>query len=165
MFHTDRRLAKERYRRLSASYDHATRRIEPVRRHAVDALRLERGQRVLDVACGTGKSFGMLCEAVGPGGLVVGVEQSPEMLRQASERVRDGGWCNVQLIESNMETADLEGPFDAVLLVYTQDVLQSEAALARIFAVTRPGARVVSTGLKLFPWYLGLANVWLLVSS
>ena len=165
MFQIDKQLAKERYRRLSAQYDYATRRIEPVRKQAIEALRLERGYRVLDVACGTGKSFTMLREAVGPEGIVVGVEQSPEMLQQARERVREAGWNNVELIESTVESADLEGPFDAVLFVYTQDVLQSDAALARIFDATGAGAQVVSTGLKLFPWYLGIANVWLLAIS
>jgi ubiquinone/menaquinone biosynthesis C-methylase UbiE len=158
-------LARERYRRLSARYDYATRRIEPVRKLTIDALHLERGDRVLDIACGTGKSLEMLREAVGPKGIVVGVEQSHEMLQQASERVREGGWDNVQLIESTVESADLKGPFDAVLFVYTQDVLQSDAALARIFEATRTGTRVASTGTKLFPWYLGIANVWLLASS
>ena len=165
MFRIEKQLAIERYRRLSAQYDYATRRIEPVRRKTIDALHLERGHRVLDVACGTGKSFEVLREAVGPDGVVVGVEQSPEMLHQARERVREGGWNNVQLIESSIESADLKGPFDAVLFVYTQDVLQSDAALARIFEATHSGARVASTGLKLFPWYIGIANVWLLAIS
>jgi ubiquinone/menaquinone biosynthesis C-methylase UbiE len=165
MFQMDTQLAKERYRRLSARYDYATRRIEPVRKQTIDALCLERGHRVLDVACGTGKSFAMLREAVGPEGVVVGVEQSPEMLQQARERVREAGWDNVQLIESAVESADLKGPFDAVLFVYTQDVLQSDAALACIFEATRSGARVASTGLKLFPWYIGIANLWLLAVS
>ena len=165
MFRSDQQLAKERYRRLSTRYDYATRHIEPVRRQTIDALRLKRGHRVLDVGCGTGRSFEMLREAVGPEGAVVGVEQSPEMLHQAQERVRKGGWDNVQLIESTVESADLEGSFDAVLFVYTQDVLQSDAALARIFETTRSGARVASAGLKLFPWYIGIANVWLLATS
>ena len=165
MFRIDPQLAKERYRRLAARYDYATRRIEPVRKQTIDALRLERGHSVLDVACGTGKSFQMLREAVGPDGVVVGVEQSPEMMHHAWERVRMGGWDNVQLIESAVESADLEGPFDAVLFVYTQDVLQSDAALARIFEATRSGTRVASSGLKLFPWYIGIANMWLLAIS
>ena len=165
MFQIDKQLAKERYQRLSAQYDYATQRIEPVRKQTIDALRLERGHRVLDVACGTGKSFAMLREAVGPEGVVVGVEQSPGMMQQARERVREAGWDNVQLIESTVESADLKGPFDAVLFVYTQDVLQSDAALARIFEATHSGARVASTGLKLFPWYIGIANVWLLAIS
>ncbi len=165
MFRIDKELAKERYGRLATQYDYATRRIEPIRKQAIEALRLEPGQRVLDVACGTGKSFTMLREAVGPEGMVVGVEQSPDMLQQAFDRVREGGWDNVQLIESNMESADLDGSFDAVLFVYTQDVLQSDAALESIFDATRTGARVVSTGLKLFPWYLGIANIWLVAIS
>ena len=165
MFRIDKHLAIQRYRRLSAQYDYATRRIEPVRRQTIEALHLERGHRVLDVACGTGKSFEMLRELVGPEGVVVGVEQSPEMLHQARERVRERGWDNVQLIESTIEAANLPGPFDAVLFVYTQDVLQSDAALARIFEATRSGARVASTGLKLFPWYISIANVWLLAIS
>lgn len=165
MFQIDKQLAKERYQRLSAQYDNVTRRIEPIRKQAIEALQLEPGQRVLDVACGTGKSFDLLREAVGAEGFVVGVEQSPEMLHQASQRVREGGWDNVQLIQSNMESADLGESFDAVLFVYTQDVLQSDAALARIFEATRPGARIASAGLKLFPWYLCVANVWLLAIS
>ena len=165
MFQIDTALAKQRYRKISNQYDYATRRIEPVRKKAIEALRLEQGQRVLDVACGTGKSFAMLRQAVGPDGVVVGVEQSPEMLSQARERVREGEWDNVELIESPIESANLTGSFDAVLFVYTQDVLQSEAGLERIFSVTRPGAHVVSTGLKLFPWYIGVANLWLLAIS
>ena len=60
MFRIDRQLAIARYRWLSTRYDYASRRIEPVRKQTIDALCLERGQRVLDVACGTGKSFVML---------------------------------------------------------------------------------------------------------
>ncbi len=165
MFRIDTALAKQRYRKISSQYDYATRRIEPVRKKAIEALHLEPGQRVLDVACGTGKSFAMLSKAVGPSGVVVGVEQSPEMLSQARDRVREAGWDNVELIESPIESADLAGPFDAVLFIYTQDVLQSEAGLERIFSAVRPGARVVSSGLKLFPWYIGIANIWLLAIS
>src|SRR5262245_54883533 len=42
------------------------------RRRAVAALRLQPGQRVLDVGCGTGLNFRLLSEGVGPSGLVVG---------------------------------------------------------------------------------------------
>lgn len=165
VFRVDTELAKERYRRLAARYDHATRRMEPIRRRTIDTLKLERGQRVLDVACGTGKSLGMLSDAVGPEGEVVGVEQSAEMLAQARARVSAAGRANVTLVESRVEEAALRGPFDAVLFVYTQDVLRSRSALSNVFAATRPGARVASTGVKLFPWYLGAANVYLLAVS
>ena len=50
MFRLDQQLAKERYRRLSARYDYATRRIEPVRKRAIDALRslYDAGYAMLD---------------------------------------------------------------------------------------------------------------------
>jgi len=165
MFKINKSLAKSRYKGLSDQYDYATRRIEPVRQEVIDSLQLKPGDRVLDVACGTGKSFDMLRDAVGSEGEVVGVELSPDMLKIAAERVDQAGWDNVHLVEAAMETADLKGPFDAVLFVYTQDVLQSEVALTRIFEAVRPGARVASTGLKLFPWYLYIANIWLLAIS
>jgi ubiquinone/menaquinone biosynthesis C-methylase UbiE len=106
-----------------------------------------------------------LVDAVGPEGLVVGVEQSADMIEQARDRVQEAGWKNVRLIEAAVEEADLDVSFDAVLFVYTQDVLQSQPALRRIFEATRPGARVACAGLKLFPWYLSVANVWLLAIS
>ena len=165
MFTVDTEAAKRRYHRLASDYDYATRRMEPIRRRTIDALSLRPGQRVLDVACGTGKSLAALAEAVGPSGRVVGVEQSKDMLDQARARVADGGWGNVDLVESPVESAELSGPFDAVLFVYTQDVLQSSAALENIFAATRSGARVASTGLKLFPWYLGALNAYLVAVS
>lgn len=161
----DTELAKSRYARLAERYDFATRRMEPVRARAIAQLCLRPGDRVLDVACGTGKSFDALRRAVGPRGEVVGIDASPDMIEQARQRIAEAGWDNVRAIEAPMESAPLDGPYDAVLFVYTQDVLQSEAALAHIFSQVAPGAPVVSTGLKLFPWYLGALNFYLLAVS
>jgi ubiquinone/menaquinone biosynthesis C-methylase UbiE len=44
------------------------------------------GQRVLDVGCGTGYFARLLGQAVGPRGLVVGVDASPEMVGYARRR-------------------------------------------------------------------------------
>jgi ubiquinone/menaquinone biosynthesis C-methylase UbiE len=96
---------------------------------------------------------------VGEGGEVVGVELSPAMARLARERIRASGWRNVSVVEARMEDATLDGLFDAVLFNFTHDVLQSPAALRRVFAAVRPGARVAASGSKLFPWWLEPANV------
>lgn len=164
LFAIDTELAKARYAKLASKYDIATRHMEPVRRQAIAELRLQRGDRVLDVACGTGKSFALIQEAIGDGGELIGVEQSSQMMAHARRRVQDAGWRNVTVLEASVEDAVLEGTFDAVLFVYTQDVLQSPAALDNVFSHAA-GARVVSTGLKLYPWYLGVANVYLLAVS
>ena len=60
-----------------------------------------------------------------------------------------------------MEDAKLApATFDAVAFNFTHDVLQSEDALANIFAACKPGARVAVAGSKLLPWYAAPLNVY-----
>ena len=146
--------AKEKYRYRAKDYDASARRTMGLRRRVVGMLGLNAGETVLDVACGTGLSIPLLAEAVGPAGRVIGVEVSPEMIRQARERVARGGLAQVTLIEASMEEAALAGPLDAVLFNYTHDVLQSPEALRNVFSATRPGARIAIAGIKHPPAWL-----------
>src|SRR5262245_47504527 len=52
-----------------------------LRRRAIvyEALRPQEGQRILDAGCGPGFYVAELAEKVGPDGLVVGVDRSPDM--------------------------------------------------------------------------------------
>jgi arsenite methyltransferase len=154
----DPQLAIARYRAHAAGYDASAARTMALRRRTVARLALEPGQTVLDVACGTGLSFPLLQAGVGEAGHVVGVELSPDMLVLARERCAREGWGNVTLIESAMENAPIPGPVDAILFNFTHDVLRSPAALERIFAAARPGARVAVAGMKLAPWWLAPIN-------
>jgi len=154
MNHPDPRRAVDQYRRHARGYDASARRTMDIRRRAVAWLELAPGGRVLDVACGTGLSLGLLARGVGDGGRVVGVEVSPEMLALARARVQRERLPQVELIEGTMENARLDGWFDAVLFHYTHDVLQTPRALANIFAHLRPGARVVAAGAKHPPAWL-----------
>jgi len=154
----DPQLAIARYRAHAPGYDASAVRTMPLRRRTVAKLELRPGETVLDVACGTGLSFPLLREGVGETGRIVGVELSPDMLALARERCVREGWRNVTLIESAMETADLQGPVDAILFNFTHDVLRSPAALERILAAARPGTRVAVAGMKLAPWWLAPLN-------
>ena len=154
----DPQLAIARYRAHAPGYDASAARTMALRRRTVAKLELRSGEAVLDVACGTGLSFPLLREGVGETGRVVGVELSPDMLALARERCVREGWRNVTLIESAMETADLQGPVDAILFNFTHDVLRSPAALERILAAARPGTRVAVAGMKLAPWWLAPLN-------
>jgi demethylmenaquinone methyltransferase/2-methoxy-6-polyprenyl-1,4-benzoquinol methylase len=136
-----------------------------IRREAVAWLALSRGESVLDVACGTGLSFGLLAEAVGTAGRVVGVEVSPEMMQQARARVAHEGLAQVRLVEASLEEAALDGAFDAVLFHYTHDVLQSPRALANIFAHVKPGARIAVAGIKHPPAWLFPARLYRLLKA
>lgn len=156
----DRAFALASYRRLAAGYDATCDRIEGPRGAGVDLLALAAGDVVLDVACGSGKSLPLLSERVGPKGRVVGVDQSPEMLDLARSLVRDRGLANVELIEGPLEEVRLPATFDALFFCYTHDVLRTPAALDHMFAAARPGARVVSLGVKLYPFWLAPLNFW-----
>ncbi|MEO5676489.1 MAG: hypothetical protein ABIQ84_02990, partial [Usitatibacter sp.] len=46
------------------------------------------------------------------------------------------------------------------LFHFTHDVLQSPEALARIFALAKPGARVAAAGTKFAPWWLAPLSLW-----
>ena len=149
----------ENYRLLAHRHDRATRRIEAVRRLAVASLGLERGESVIDVACGTGFCFAPILEAIGPEGTLFAFDQSGALLAQAHERVLRADWTNVVLLESTAETVDFR-PWiarrgarvpTAVLFSYAHDVMQSDAALRNILAHAQAGARVAATSTKLLP--------------
>jgi arsenite methyltransferase len=152
--------ARVLYQRHAVGYDASARRTMPLRRRTIRLLRLKPGQTVLDVACGTGLSFGLLREGVGETGRIIGVDLSPQMLEQARARCEQEGWRNVTLIESAMESVAIPGPLDAILFNFTHDVIQSPRALERIFAAARPGARIAAAGMKYAPWWLAPLNPW-----
>jgi ubiquinone/menaquinone biosynthesis C-methylase UbiE len=156
------RLALERYRRLAPRYDRLTRASRVMRRRAVEALSPSRGQTVLDVACGTGLSFELLEERIGPDGRIIGIDLSPDMLSEAEARVRRHAWRNVELVGGAIEEAQIPAQADACLFVLTHDVMRSPVALENVIGHMKPGGRVVSAGAKLAPWWAVPVNgfVW-----
>jgi ubiquinone/menaquinone biosynthesis C-methylase UbiE len=155
-----RRRSIEKYRRRAGGYDGTCGPTWPIRERAIHALKLVPGDRVLDVACGTGLSLALLRERVGETGHVVGFDHSAEMLAQARERVATAGWRNVTVIECAAQQLALPEPVDALLFHYTHDILRSPAALDHVLSCARPGARVAIAGIKFFPRWLAPLNLW-----
>src|SRR5712691_5370577 len=89
------------YYEHARSYNRDTGVFEPYRRAVVDALPLQAGQVVLDVGCGTGLCCSLLREKVGPGGTVIGIEESPEMTAVAREHIARERWRNVTVVQSS----------------------------------------------------------------
>jgi SAM-dependent methyltransferase len=154
------------YAEHAASYDCDTGAFQGFRRIAVKALPVRPGETVLDVGCGTGLCLGLLLAKAGPLGQIIGIDESPEMVRLAQERVAHSGWPNVTVIRARAEDADLAVTADAALFCAVHDILQSERALRNIVAHLRPGAWVAAIGGKwASPWLAGInAQVMLLHS-
>ena len=154
----DATAAREQYRQAAPTYDRHMRRFARWQGMAVDRLRLQPGQTVIDVACGTGLTFPMLEEGVGASGAIIGIELSPEMAAQARERVADHGWQNVTVVEAPAEEARIDTVADAALFSFTHDVLQSPIAIANVVAHLKPGARIASVGAKLAGGWSPIVN-------
>jgi ubiquinone/menaquinone biosynthesis C-methylase UbiE len=65
------------------------------------------GERVLDLGTGTGAVAERAAEIVGPGGHVVGVDISPQMLALARARMADHGLAHVTMQEGGAEAIRL----------------------------------------------------------
>jgi demethylmenaquinone methyltransferase/2-methoxy-6-polyprenyl-1,4-benzoquinol methylase len=133
------------------TYDARTSPFHPWRQQLVELLPLRAGDVVLDVGCGTGLCFSLLQDGVGPHGVIAGIDESPEMLALAAERVAEHGWHNVVLVEAAAERAVLPVTADHALFCAVHDVLQSPAALANILGHVRPGGSVAAGGGKYGP--------------
>ena len=103
------------------------------------------GERVLDVACGTGLAAVEAAEAVGAAGSVVGIDLSGRMIDAARQRAAACGVANATFERMDAESLDLpDASFDVVLcalgLMYVPD---PKRALAEMRRVLRPGGRLV----------------------
>jgi len=114
------------------------------RRALVRAAAPEPGDRVLDVATGTGMVAAELlarCECS-----VVGIDQSAEMLSVARARFASGAGSRVELIEGQAEALPFaDASFDVLTFTYLLRYVDDPRATVRELArVVRPGGRVAS---------------------
>lgn len=148
------------YRQRAERYDRRMRVGERVRRRAVAAAALRPGETVLDVGCGTGATFALLEQAVGPTGRIIGLELSPQMLSVAERRIGAAGWKNVELVQGAVQELELEGRADAAVFVLAHDLLQSEQAIRAVSVALRPRGRVAAAGSMWAPRWLLPVNAY-----
>ncbi len=122
----------------------------PKRRAARLALDLKPGDRVLDLACGTGLNFPHLRELVGEGGQVVGVDLTPAMLDIARKQIKGSDWKNVEVREA--DAANLPFPdasFDKVIISFALTIIpESLKAIEEVRRVLVPGGRFVALEMR-----------------
>jgi demethylmenaquinone methyltransferase/2-methoxy-6-polyprenyl-1,4-benzoquinol methylase len=131
-----------------------------LRRRLIRRLALQPGDRVLDVACGTGLNFPFIQETIGPAGRLIGVDLTPAMLAEAGKRVAAHRWSNVTLIEADAIALELSEPVDAALCTLAIGLMPDpSAAVEMMVGAVRPGGRaLISDGRLVDRWYGPLAN-------
>jgi demethylmenaquinone methyltransferase/2-methoxy-6-polyprenyl-1,4-benzoquinol methylase len=146
----------ETYRKKAKHYD-LTSRLYPApgypqraqRLRAVQALGLRPGDRVVDVACGTGLNFALLEEAIGPDGEIVGVDLTDAMLAQAQRRMESNDWRNISLVQCDAAEFDFPAEVDAILSTYAlTQVPECGEVIAHGAAALSAGGRWVVLDLK-----------------
>jgi len=123
-----------------------------IRKRAVEKLRLQKGDRVLEVACGTGRNFPHLIRAIGKKGYLIGFDYTREMLDSASLLCKQKGWKNVKLVQGDAaELKTKEKDFDGVLSVLGISAIPDwEKALRRCKSILRPGGILSVCDARLF---------------
>lgn len=109
---------------------------------AVAEADLPAGSIVIDVGCGTGRALPAIRDAVGPGGSVVGIDLTPQMLAVAQPRAAASRAPLVLADARSLPIADAaaDAVFAAGLVTHLPD---ADAGLRELARVTRPGGRLV----------------------
>ncbi len=109
----------------------------------VHALRLTPGDRVADLGCGTGYFTSRLARAVGPKGVVYGVEIQPQMLTILNKRMSEQGLTNVVGVLGTVEDPKLPESVDLVLMVDVYHEMSHPAEMtAAVCKRLKPGGRI-----------------------
>ncbi|MBW2989128.1 methyltransferase domain-containing protein [Candidatus Woesearchaeota archaeon] len=124
---------------------------KPLREKAIGLLGLKKGDKVLDIGCGTGLNFRIMEDMVGRDGSIVGVDYSKEMLHGAERLIRRKRWGNIKLIKGDAARIRLKQRFDAVISVLGfSAVPDHRSALKNSLRVLKKGKKMVMLEGRLF---------------
>jgi ubiquinone/menaquinone biosynthesis C-methylase UbiE len=103
---------------------------------------IEPGDRVLDVGCGTGT---LAVKAAQKQAQVIGIDQSPAMLKLAREKAQANG-VEVDFRRAQAQSLDLDEKFDAVTATFTLSEIspdEAEMVVADLAKQLKPGGKMI----------------------
>jgi demethylmenaquinone methyltransferase/2-methoxy-6-polyprenyl-1,4-benzoquinol methylase len=111
---------------------------------AIGVARVRPGERVLDVASGSGDLARALARRADPGGQVWVTDINRSMLERGRERLTDAG-CLLPAVQCDAERLPFTGGcFDCVSVGFgLRNMTRKDAALAEMARVLKPGGRLV----------------------
>ena len=119
----------------------------PLAERLVAAAALRPGERVLDLACGTGIVARLAADRVGPAGVVAGADVNAGMLTVARTAAASSGRTSITWFETAAEAMPLpDAAYDVVLCqLALQFFADRVSALREVHRVLVPGGRVLAT--------------------
>jgi len=116
------------------------------KRFAAEQTGARPGQRILDLAGGTGDLAVRLARLVGPSGEVVIGDINASMLQVGRERLLDRGIAgNVRFVQANAECLPFpDSSFDCITIAFgLRNVTDKQKALKSMFRILKPGGRLL----------------------
>ncbi|MDS0477622.1 methyltransferase domain-containing protein [Natrinema sp. 1APR25-10V2] len=164
--------AQEFYGRWARLYDLIARRtpgIARLRRRAAAACRLEPGDTVVEMGCGTGANLPSLRERVGPEGTVIGIDFTGPVLERA--RAATAAFDNVHVVQGDAtqppvggaledEGPGVDGEIDAILATFVVGMLDDPAGAVDDWCdlVGPDGTVVLANAARSDEWYAPPVN-------
>lgn len=116
------------------------------KRFTIEQSGVRSGQKVLDVAGGTGDLTAQFVAKVGSTGHVTIADINPAMLEVGRARLADQGLAgNIEFVQADAECLPFpDNHFDCVAISFgLRNVTRMDAALASMFRVLKPGGRLL----------------------
>lgn len=116
------------------------------KRFTIDASGVRPGNKVLDLAGGTGDLTAKFSRLVGKDGSVVLADINSSMLNVGRDKLRDKGLVqNIEYVQANAECLPFEeNTFDVVTIAFgLRNVTDKDKALRSIYSVLKPGGRLL----------------------
>jgi demethylmenaquinone methyltransferase/2-methoxy-6-polyprenyl-1,4-benzoquinol methylase len=116
------------------------------KRYAISQAAVRRGQRVLDLAGGTGDLALAFARQVGASGQVVLADINAKMLREGRRRLVDAGVAgNLAIAQVDAEQLPFaSASFDCITIAFgLRNVTHKERALASMLRVLKPGGKLL----------------------